>query len=505
MRLDDGGRARHAPADDGELVRPHRRRWWRRRARGCTSILRAAASFSTTDRSSGSPTPAASATAWSSPPSEIEPYFAARLGIEPLSRRVHRRSIWPRWHAGRRAPLKSFLLNQTGVAGIGNIYADEALWRAELHPLSPAGSMRLEHCEALCEGIVDALEAGLANGGASIDDYRDARGEKGSMQDEFLVHTREGEECHRCGDEIRRIVVSGRSTYFCPNCQVRLRRAPPPPRPGDGEALMVDAPPPDGFEIGHWTDAEGVTGCTVVIAPPGSRAGVDVRGGGPGTRETDVIGPLAGTAEVTAVMLSGGSAYGLAAADGAMRWLEEKGRGYVTPAGLVPIVPAAVDLRPRRGRCRPRGPTPMPVTRRAMRPGREFPSAGASAPARGRGRQDPRARERDPGRRRLRGGATGVGATVAALAVVNAFGDVIGEDGRSLGGPAMPSGEPLDRGDDRGHGRASRLDQDRGAQHDARLRDDRRGARQGRVHAGGADGERGSGPRGRPRLLRRRR
>jgi formamidopyrimidine-DNA glycosylase len=84
--------------------------------------------------------------------------------------------------------------------------------------------MRPEHWEALREGIVAALEAGLDNGGASIDDYRDSRGEKGSMQDEFLVHTREGEECPRCGGRINRIVVGGRSTYFCPECQVRLRR-----------------------------------------------------------------------------------------------------------------------------------------------------------------------------------------------------------------------------------------------------------------------------------------
>ena len=101
--------------------------------------------------------------------------------------------------AGRRAPLKSFLLNQRGIAGIGNIYADEALHRARLHPLSPAGSMKPEHCEDLREGIVETLEAGLNGGGASIDDYRDARGERGTMQDEFLVHTREGEPCPRCG------------------------------------------------------------------------------------------------------------------------------------------------------------------------------------------------------------------------------------------------------------------------------------------------------------------
>ncbi|HET6830048.1 MAG TPA: zinc finger domain-containing protein, partial [Solirubrobacterales bacterium] len=125
---------------------------------------------------------------------------------------------------GRTAPLKSFLLDQKGIAGIGNIYADEALHRAELHPLSPAGSMRPEHWEALREGIVEALEEGLRNGGASIDDYLDSRGEEGSMQDEFLVHTRAGEECPRCGERINRIVVSGRSTYFCPGCQVRLRR-----------------------------------------------------------------------------------------------------------------------------------------------------------------------------------------------------------------------------------------------------------------------------------------
>lgn len=154
---------------------------------------------------------------------DVDDYLTARLGVEPLSG-----ELTPEYLGmiarGRTAPLKSFLLNQTGIAGIGNIYADEALHRASLHPLSPAGSMRPEHCAALVEGIVGALEAGLALGGSSIDDYRDSRGEKGSMQDEFLVHTREGEECPRCGGTIRRIVVGGRSTYFCPDCQTRLRR-----------------------------------------------------------------------------------------------------------------------------------------------------------------------------------------------------------------------------------------------------------------------------------------
>jgi formamidopyrimidine-DNA glycosylase len=156
---------------------------------------------------------------------DAEAYFGTRLGVEPLSDALTDAELC-RLAAGRRAPLKSFLLNQVGIAGIGNIYADEALHRAALHPLSPAGSMKLEDCACLREGIVAALQAGLRSGGASVDDYLDARGERGAMQDEFLVHAREGEPCPRCGAEIRRIVVAGRSTYFCSSCQRRLRRRP---------------------------------------------------------------------------------------------------------------------------------------------------------------------------------------------------------------------------------------------------------------------------------------
>ena len=160
---------------------------------------------------------------------ELDRYFATRLGVEPLSDELTPEGMLE-LASGRKAPLKSFLLNQTGIAGIGNIYADEALFRARLHPLSPAGSMRIEHCDDLCEGIVEALRLGLDRGGSSIDDYRDARGERGSMQDEFLVHTREGEPCVRCDGTIKRIVVSGRSTYFCPGCQKRLRARRPSAR-----------------------------------------------------------------------------------------------------------------------------------------------------------------------------------------------------------------------------------------------------------------------------------
>jgi formamidopyrimidine-DNA glycosylase len=155
---------------------------------------------------------------------EFEARFE-RLGVEPFSEEFTAEAL-AEMASGRRVPLKSFLLDQSGVAGVGNIYADEALFRARLHPLSPAGSMRAEHHEALREAVIAALEAGIDGGGASIDDYRDARGERGTMQERFLVHTREGEPCPSCGDPITRIVVSGRSTYYCPSCQIRLRRRP---------------------------------------------------------------------------------------------------------------------------------------------------------------------------------------------------------------------------------------------------------------------------------------
>ncbi len=154
----------------------------------------------------------------------------SRLGVEPFSPEFTAEALGE-IAAGRTAPLKSFLLDQSRIAGVGNIYADEALYRARLHPLSPAGSMKPEHHAALRDAVVAALQAGIDGGGASIDDYRDGRGERGTMQDEFLVHTREGEPCPSCGGPIERIVVSGRSTYFCPSCQVRLRRRPRRRRP----------------------------------------------------------------------------------------------------------------------------------------------------------------------------------------------------------------------------------------------------------------------------------
>jgi len=201
--------------------------------------------------------------------------------------------------------------------------------------------------------------------------------------------------------------------------------------------------PPAGFEIGHWTDAKGATGCTVVLAPPAARGGVDVRGGGPGTRETDVIGPFAGTSEVTGVALCGGSAFGLAAADGVVRWLEEHGRGYDTPAGPVPIVPAAVvyDLIEGDSQARPDADAGYAACGAASSgvPERGRVGAGAGA-AVGKIRGRDRATRAGIGFAAARSGA---GETVAAVAVVNAFGDVIGEDGQLLGGTRTEDGEPV--------------------------------------------------------------
>ncbi len=199
-------------------------------------------------------------------------------------------------------------------------------------------------------------------------------------------------------------------------------------------------PPPAGFEIGHRTDAEGVTGCTVILAPEGARGGVDVRGGGPGTRETDVIAPLAGTGDVTAVLLTGGSAFGLAAADGVMRWLDERGRGHWTPAGLVPIVPAAVifDLAVGDSTARPGADDGYAACEAATPGAPERGQLGAGTGAAvgkitGRGQ----AVRTGVGYAAMRSGR---GETVAALAVVNAFGDVVGEDGSVLAGPRLEDG-----------------------------------------------------------------
>jgi formamidopyrimidine-DNA glycosylase len=148
----------------------------------------------------------------------LEEYLDARVGPEPLGPRFTP-EVLARAARGRSAPVKAFLLDQRRVAGVGNIYADEALFRARIHPLRPAGRLRRPELERLHRGIVEALEAGIARQGASIDNYRDSNGARGSMQDEFLVHLRAGKPCVRCGRPVTKLVAAGRGTYVCRRCQ----------------------------------------------------------------------------------------------------------------------------------------------------------------------------------------------------------------------------------------------------------------------------------------------
>ena len=149
-------------------------------------------------------------------------FFAARLGVEPLGPDL----TGARLRAlarGRRAPVKAFLLDQRHIAGVGNIYADEALFRARIHPLRPVGTLTLAQCEALADAVRGALAAGLAAGGATIDDFRQPDGVAGAFQNDFLVHLRRGEPCPVCGTEVVKMVAAGRGTYVCESCQPRPR------------------------------------------------------------------------------------------------------------------------------------------------------------------------------------------------------------------------------------------------------------------------------------------
>jgi formamidopyrimidine-DNA glycosylase len=149
---------------------------------------------------------------------ELEPYLEERLGVEPLGRAFTARRLAQRLE-GRRAPIKAALLDQRTVAGLGNIYVDEALWRAQVHPLRPAGTLEPDELTRLTRSIKDALKAGVKRQGASLRDYSTPDGERGRMQDRFRVYGREGDPCPRCGTPIEKIRTAGRGTWYCPSCQ----------------------------------------------------------------------------------------------------------------------------------------------------------------------------------------------------------------------------------------------------------------------------------------------
>ncbi len=213
---------------------------------------------------------------------------------------------------------------------------------------------------------------------------------------------------------------------------------------------ITDVP---GIRVGHWSDRRGATGCTAVLCPPeGAVGGVDVRGGAPGTRETDVLLPGRLVERVHAIVLAGGSAFGLAAADGVMRYLEEQGMGYIfggrearVGAGRIPIVPAAsiFDLGIGRASARPTAEAGYRAAKAAKGGMVEQGSVGA-----GTGATVAHAGGRE---RQLKGGLGSAcergpdGLLVGALAVVNASCDIIDPDsGRVIAGPRADGGGFLD-------------------------------------------------------------
>ena len=152
-------------------------------------------------------------------PGELDPYLDARVGGEPLAPAFTSKRL-AETLAGRRAPIKAALLDQRRLAGVGNIYADEALWRARINPLRPAGDLSDDEVRALHRAIRSALKAGIARQGATLSTYRTPDGGRGRMQHEFKVYGRADEPCERCGTPIEKIRAAGRGTWYCPACQV---------------------------------------------------------------------------------------------------------------------------------------------------------------------------------------------------------------------------------------------------------------------------------------------
>lgn len=154
---------------------------------------------------------------WTAESPEAHPLLA-HLGIEPLSRALDA----ARLHAltrGHRAPIKQFLMDGRRVVGVGNIYANESLFRAGINPRMPAGRLSLEQCKRLSSAIKHTLRAAIRAGGSSLRDFVGTDGNQGYFQQRYWVYDRAGERCRRCGGQVKRIVQGQRATYFCAGCQ----------------------------------------------------------------------------------------------------------------------------------------------------------------------------------------------------------------------------------------------------------------------------------------------
>jgi formamidopyrimidine-DNA glycosylase len=152
-------------------------------------------------------------------PTDVDTYIDARVGREPLDAAYRAKHLAERLEK-RRAPIKAALLDQRTVAGVGNIYADEALWRAKVHPLTPASELTPDEVKAVHKGVRESLRAGVRRQGSTLRDYRLPDGSAGRAQERFEVYGRAGEPCRRCGTPIDKIRAAGRGTWYCPSCQV---------------------------------------------------------------------------------------------------------------------------------------------------------------------------------------------------------------------------------------------------------------------------------------------
>ncbi len=168
-------------------------------------------------------------------PSAEDAYFAVRgLGPEPFGPDFTLAYLRGALR-DRRAPLKAFLLDQRRIAGVGNIYADEALFRARLHPLRAAGSVGPREAQRLHAAVLETLQAGIDHEGSSIESFIDPAGQRGSFQEILNVYQRTGQPCRVCGTIVERVVVGGRGTHYCPRCQPRRGGMAPGSRRQRGE------------------------------------------------------------------------------------------------------------------------------------------------------------------------------------------------------------------------------------------------------------------------------
>ena len=150
---------------------------------------------------------------------QLEFYFAARkLGPEPTDADFLLSPFAAALSRSKKL-IKPYLLEQTLVVGLGNIYVDEALWRARLHPARPSASLKPAEVKRLREQIIEVLQLGIEKRGSTIRTYRNALGEDGTMQDFLQVYGKTGHPCARCGSPIEKIKLSGRGTHLCPRCQ----------------------------------------------------------------------------------------------------------------------------------------------------------------------------------------------------------------------------------------------------------------------------------------------